>query len=274
VRARRRLGPLGMAAMLVIAALGLVMLIAPLLPLDDPADVDLARSFAPPSADHPLGTDSDGRDILARVVWGSRTALLGPLIVTVVATTLGVLLAVAAAWRGGWFDSATSRAFDIGFAFPGILLALMAAAVVGAGLGAAVVALSVAFVPYVGRVTRGTALQQLRLPYVDALKVQGQPPVAICVRHLLPNLGALIAAQATLTFGYALVDLAALSYLGLGADQGSPDWGVMVATGQSDILGGHPQQSLYAGTLVVVAVAACCILGERVTDREPGGRPG
>jgi peptide/nickel transport system permease protein len=274
VRARRRLGPLGMAAMLVIAALGLVMLIAPLLPLDDPADVDLARSFAPPSADHPLGTDSDGRDILARVVWGSRTALLGPLIVTVVATTLGVLLAVAAAWRGGWFDSVTSRAFDIGFAFPGILLALMAAAVVGAGLGAAVVALSVAFVPYVGRVTRGTALQQLRLPYVDALKVQGQPPVAICVRHLLPNLGALIAAQATLTFGYALVDLAALSYLGLGADQGSPDWGVMVAAGQPDILGGHPQQSLYAGTLVVVAVAACCILGERVTDREPGGRPG
>jgi peptide/nickel transport system permease protein len=274
VRLRRRLGPLGLAAMLVVATLGLVMVVAPLLPVDDPDDVDLARSFAPPSAEHPLGADSDGRDILARVVWGSRTALLGPLIVTVVATTVGVLLAVAAAWRGGWTDSLASRAFDIGFAFPGVLLALVVAAVVGAGLGAAVLALGVAFVPYVGRVTRGTALQQLRLPYVDALRVQGQSPVAICARHLLPNLGPLIAAQATLTFGYALVDLAALSYLGVGADQGSPDWGVMVAAGQSDILGGHPQQSLYAGTLIVVAVAACCVLGERITDRRPGGRPG
>jgi peptide/nickel transport system permease protein len=274
VRLRRRLGPLGLAAMLVVATLGLVMVVAPLLPVDDPDDVDLARSFAPPSAEHPLGADSDGRDILARAVWGSRTALLGPLIVTVVATTVGVLLAVAAAWRGGWTDSLASRAFDIGFAFPGVLLALVVAAVVGAGLGAAVLALGVAFVPYVGRVTRGTALQQLRLPYVDALRVQGQSPVAICARHLLPNLGPLIAAQATLTFGYALIDLAALSYLGLGADQGSPDWGVMVAAGQSDILGGHPQQSLYAGALIVVAVAACCVLGERITDRRPGGRPG
>jgi peptide/nickel transport system permease protein len=187
---RRRLGRLGLVALLVIAALGLVMLVAPLLPLDDPADVDLAHSFARPSADHLLGTDSNGRDILARLVWGSRTALLGPLIVTVVATTLGVLLAVTSAWRGGWFDTVTSRIFDIGFAFPGILLALVVAAVVGAGLGSAVVALAVAFIPYVGRVTRGPALQQLRLPYVDALRVQGQSPVAICARHLLPNLGA------------------------------------------------------------------------------------
>ena len=269
----RRLGHLGLAALVVIAGLGLVMLAAPLLPLADPADVDLAHSFAPPSADHPLGTDSNGRDLLARLVWGSRTALLGPLIVTAAATTVGVLLAVAAAWRGGWLDSVTSRVFDIGFAFPGVLLALVVAAVVGAGLGAAVVALAVAFVPYIGRVTRGTALQQLRLPYVDALRVQGHSPVAICARHLLPNLGALVIAQATVTFGYALVDLAALSYLGLGVDQGTPDWGVMVAAGQPDILAGHPQQSLYAGALIVLAVAACGVVGERVTDREPGGRP-
>lgn len=271
---RRRLGLLGLAALLVIAGLGLMMLVAPLLPVADPTDVDLAHSFAPPSADHPLGTDSNGRDILARLVWGSRTALLGPLIVTVVASAVGVLLAIAAAWRGGWFDSVTSRIFDVGFAFPGILLALVVAAVIGAGLGAAVVALAVAFVPYIGRVTRSAALQQLRLPYVDALRVQGQSPVAICARHLVPNLGALIVAQATVTFGYALVDLAALSYLGLGADQGRPDWGVMVAAGQSDILSGYPQQSLYAGALIVVAVAACCIVGERVTDREHGWRHG
>jgi peptide/nickel transport system permease protein len=262
----------GLAAVLVLAVLAMVMVAAPLLPVDDPADGDLANSFAPPSAAHPLGTDSSGRDILARLVWGSRTALLGPLAVTTLATAAGVLLAVAAAWRGGWFDAVVARAFDVVFGFPGILLALVVAAMVGAGLGAAVVAIAVAFTPYVGRITRGLALQQLRLPYVDALRVQGQSPVAICARHLLPNLGAVIVAQATLTFGYALVDLAALSYLGLGADQGTPDWGVMVSAGQSDILSGHPQQSLYAGALIVVVVAACCIVGERATDPGYGGR--
>ena len=262
----------GRAAWLVLAALGTIMVTAPLLPVADPADVDLVNSFAAPSAEHPLGTDSSGRDILARLVWGSRTALLGPLAVATLATAAGVVLAVTAAWRGGWFDAVVARVFDVVFGFPGILLALVVAAVVGAGLSAAVVALAVAFIPWVGRVTRGMALQQLQLPYVDALRVQGQSPLSICARHLLPNLGAVIAAQATLTFGYALVDLAALSYLGLGADQSTPDWGVMVGAGQSDILSGHPQQSLYAGALIVVVVAACCILGERATGPGPGRR--
>jgi peptide/nickel transport system permease protein len=270
---RRRLGPGGVAALVVIAGLGLVALLAPVLPVADPTDLDLAGAFAPPSPDHPFGTDSNGRDILALLVWGSRSALLGPLMVTVVATAVGVALAVAASWRGGWLDGVVSRVFDVVFAFPGILLALLVAAVLGAGFVAAVAALSVAYVPYIGRVTRSAALQQVREPYVAALSVQGQSPVAICARHLVPNLSALIVAQATVTFGYALVDLAALSYLGLGADQATPDWGVIVAAGQSDILGGYPQQSLYAGVLIVVAVAAFAVVGERITERDHyGGR--
>jgi peptide/nickel transport system permease protein len=267
-RVRRRFGPLGLASLAVIGALGLVALFAPVLPVADPTDVDLTNTFTPPARGHLLGTDSNGRDILARLVWGSRTALLGPLIVTVVATTLGVALAVLAAWRRGWFDNVISRVFDVTFAFPGILLVLVVAAVAGAGFGAAVAALSVAFIPYIGRVTRGAALQQLRLPYVAALIVQGQSPVAICARHLLPNLATIIVAQATVTFGYALVDLAALSYLGLGVDQATPDWGVLVAAGQPDILSGYPAQSLYAGVLIVIAVAAFYVVGERITDRE------
>jgi peptide/nickel transport system permease protein len=265
---RRRLGPLGVACLVVIGALGLVALLAPVLPLADPGDVDLTNAFGPPAHDHPLGTDSGGRDILARLVWGSRTALLGPLLVTVSATAVGVVLAVLAAWRRGFVDSVISRGFDVTFAFPGILLALVVAAVTGAGFAAAVAALSLAYVPYIGRVTRGAALQQLRLPYVAALVVQGQSPVAICARHLLPNLATIILAQATAAFGYALVDLAALSYLGLGVDQASPDWGLLVAAGQSDILAGHPEQSLYAAVLIVVAVAAFCLVSERITDRE------
>jgi peptide/nickel transport system permease protein len=265
---RRRLGALGVACLVVIGALGLVALLAPVLPLADPGDVDLPNAFAPPGYDHPLGTDAGGRDILARLVWGSRAALLGPLLVTVAATAAGVVLAVLAAWRRGLVDSVISRGFDVTFAFPGILLALVVAAVTGAGFAAAVTALSLAYVPYVGRVTRGAALRQLRLPYVAALVVQGQSPVAICARHLLPNLATLILAQTTVVFGYALVDLAALSYLGLGVDQASPDWGLLVAAGQSDILAGHPQQSLYAAVLIVVAVAAVSVVGERITDRE------
>ena len=267
-RLRRRLGPLGLASLAVIGVLGLMAVLAPVLPVADPADVDLTNTFMPPAPDHPLGTDSNGRDILARLVWGSRTALLGPLIVTIVATALGVTLAVVAAWRRGFPDTVISRSFDVTFAFPGILLALVVAAVAGAGFGAAVAALSVAYIPYIGRVTRGAALQQLRLPYVSALLVQGQSPGAICTRHVLPNLASIIVAQATVSFGYALVDLAALSYLGLGVAQSSPDWGLLVAAGQSDILSGHPEQSLYAGVLIVIAVAAFYVVGERITDRE------
>ena len=267
-RLRRRLGPLGLASLAVIGVLGVVAVLAPVLPVADPADVDLTNTFMPPAPDHPLGTDSNGRDILARLVWGSRTALLGPLIVTIVATALGVTLAVVAAWRRGFLDTVISRSFDVTFAFPGILLALVVAAVAGAGFGAAVAALVVAYIPYMGRVTRGAALQQLRLPYVSSLLVLGQSPVAICTRHVLPNLASIIVAQATVSFGYALVDLAALSYLGLGVAQGSPDWGLLVAAGQSDILSGYPEQSLYAGVLIVIAVAAFYVLGERITDRE------
>lgn len=267
-RLRRRLGPLGLASLAVIGVLGVVAVLAPVLPVADPADVDLTNTFMPPAPDHPLGTDSNGRDILARLVWGSRTALLGPLIVTIVATALGVTLAVLAAWRRGFLDTVISRSFDVTFAFPGILLALVVAAVAGAGFGAAVAALSVAYIPYIGRVTRGAALQQLRLPYVSALLVQGQSPVVICTRHVLPNLATIIVAQATVSFGYALVDLAALSYLGLGVAQSSPDWGLLVAAGQSDILSGHPEQSLYAGVLIVIAVAAFYLVGERITDHE------
>jgi peptide/nickel transport system permease protein len=265
---RRQLGPFGLAALMVIAGLGLMALFAPVLPVVDPTDVDLTNTFAPPSVGHPFGTDSNGRDILARLVWGSRTALLGPLIVTVVATAVGVLLAVVASWRGGWFDGVVSRLFDLLFAFPGILLALVVAAVIGAGFGAGVAALSAAYIPYIGRVTRGAALQQLRQPYVASLRVLGQSPAAICARHLVPNLGTIIVAQATVTFGYALVDLAALSYLGLGVDQATPDWGVIVAAGQSEILSGYPQQSMYAGVLIVIAVVAFCTVAERIAGRE------
>jgi peptide/nickel transport system permease protein len=257
----------GLAALLVIAGLVLIMLVAPLLPVGDPTDVDLAHGFAPPSADHPLGTDSNGRDILARLVWGSRTALLGPLIVTVAATAVGVLMAVTAACEG------VVRQGDLPHPRHRVRVPRHPA-----GTGRRTRAWGGRRRPLgrlrplhrPGHAGHGTAAAPP--PLCGCAQGAGPGPVAICARHLLPNLGALIVAQATLAFGYALVDLAALSYLGLGADQASPDWGAMVAAGQSDILSGYPQQSLYAGALIVVAVAACCIVSGWSANRARGRR--
>lgn len=271
-RRMRRVGTVVGGDLGVKVALGLIGLFAllavtaPWLPLQDPRKVDIVNRWAPFSADHLLGTDSNGRDIFSRLVWGARTALLGPLVVTVVAVVVGVGLAVFAAWRGGWVDATVARLFDVTFAFPGILLALVAGAVFGIGLVSASIALSIAYTPYLGRVTRAAALQQVRLPYVEALLVQGQSGFSIGVRHLVPNLSRLVLAQATVTFGSALVDLAALSFLGLGVAQATPDWGVMVASGQTDILSGHPQQAVLAGIVIVIAVSAFTVVGERLGD--------
>jgi peptide/nickel transport system permease protein len=134
------------------------------------------------------------------------------------------------------------------------------------------VALGLAHLPYIARVTRAAALRERELPYVDALRVHGFSGFQICWRHLLPNLAPLIIAQATVSFGYVMVDLAAISFLGLGVQPPSADWGVMVASGEPAILAGHPQQSLYAGILIVITVCAFTILGERLADpdRAPG----
>jgi peptide/nickel transport system permease protein len=161
-----------------------------------------------------------------------------------------------------------SRILDVTFAFPGVLLAILAVALFGAGLPAAIIALTIAHMPYIARVVRGAALRERGLPYVEALRVQGFSAFRICARHLLPNLASLIVAQATVSFGYVVVDLAAVSFLGLGVQPPAADWGVMVAGGEPSILQGYPEQSLYAGIMIVITVCAFTILGERLADRD------
>ncbi len=267
-----RLGPLGVTCAVVIAVLAMVAVFAPLIAPHDPNALDLLHPFAGPSPAHPLGTDDTGRDLLSRLIVGSRTSLLGPLLVVLLSVSLAVPLAIASAWRKGPVDATASRFLDLLFAFPGVLLAILAIAMFGAGLPAAIVALGLAHLPYIARVTRAAALRERELPYVDALRVHGFSGFEICWRHLLPNLAPLIIAQATVSFGYVMVDLAAISFLGLGVQPPSADWGVMVASGEPAILAGHPQQSLYAGILIVITVCAFTILGERLADpdRAPG----
>jgi peptide/nickel transport system permease protein len=262
------IGAVGMVSAVVIAVLAVIAVTAPVLAPSDPNSIDLLHPFATPSASHLLGTDDTGRDLLSRLVIGSRTSLVGPLIVVVLEVALGVPLALLAAWRGGFVDGVVSRVLDVLFAFPGILLAILVIAFFGAGLRSAVVALAVAHMPYLARVTRGAAIRERRLPYVEALEVQGFSAFSICARHLVPNLVPLIVAQATVSFGYVMIDLAGLSFLGLGVQPPTADWGVMVSAGEQNILAGHPAESLYPGAMIVVTVCAFTLLGERLAGGE------
>lgn len=260
----RSTGLAGMASAAVIVVATFVAIAGTFLAPDDPTLSNLSMYYVRSTAGHVLGFDGQGRDLLSRLLAGARTSMLGPLAVVLICMTLGTLLAVTAAWRRGAYDAFVSSGLDIMFAFPGILLAVLAATVFGAGLVAAVLALSIAYTPYVARVLRGAALRERSLQYVSALEVQGASATSICARHLIPNILPLVVAQATILFGYAMVDLAAISFLGLGVQPPNADWGVMLSENQQGILQGFPLPALAAGICIVVVVVAFNILGERL----------
>jgi peptide/nickel transport system permease protein len=262
----------GVASAIVIAAATIVAVLGPILAPDSPVLGQLSNSYVGPTAGHPLGFDGQGRDLLSRLLVGARTSMLGPLAVVVICILVGTLLAVSAAWRRGAYDAFVSSGLDVLFAFPGILLAILAATVFGAGLVAASLALAVAYTPYVARVLRGAALRERSQQYVAALEVQGASAVSICLRHLIPNMLPLIVAQATILFGYAMVDLAAISFLGLGVQPPNPDWGVMISENQSGVVQGYPLAALAAGICIVLVVVAFNILGERLFEQAQGDR--
>lgn len=264
---RRGISPALIVSAAVIVAATFIAIAGPLLTPYNPDLPQLSQYFIGPSPEHLLGFDASGRDVLSRLLVGARSSMIGPLAVTLICMSLGALLAVTAAWRGGIYDAVISSGLDIVFAFPGILLAVLAAAVFGSGLLAPVLALSVAYTPYVARVLRGAALRERSQQYVAALEVQGASSIAICLRHLIPNMLHLIVAQATTLFGYAMVDLAAISYLGLGVQPPTADWGVMVSENQQGIIQGYSIPSLAAGICIVIVVVAFNILGERLYER-------
>jgi peptide/nickel transport system permease protein len=274
-RLARRLssvGPLGAVSAVVIGLAALIAVIGPWIAPYDPDTTDgITLQFAD-APGHLFGYDANGRDVFSRLLAGARTSMLGPLIVVVASITLGVAIAIAAAWRGGRFDTLMSSALDIAFAFPGILLAILAAAVFGAGLFAAVLVLSLAYTPYIARVVRGSALQERSKPYIAALEVQGMSGWRICARHLLPNVSGVVVAQGTTLFGYAMVDLAAISFIGLGVQPPSADWGVMVFENRQGLAIGKPMPAVLAGLCLIGVVIAFNILGERLAQRSEARR--
>ena len=262
----------------VVSAAGVLVLVAvmaigaPLLAPQDPDRVNLDAAFQGIGAGHILGADELGRDILSRLIWGARTSLAGPLLVVVFSTLGGTLIAVSAAWLGGRFDAVVGLVTDIALGFPGLLLAVLAVALFGPGLLAPVIALVIAYTPWVARLTRSAALRERSQPYIAALTVQGFPGFLICLRHLIPNIAPLILAQTTINYGYAVVDLAAISFLGLGVQPPTADWGSMVATGEAGILQGQPEVSIAAGAMIVLTVVALNVLGEAIADRSAVSR--
>ena len=272
-RAGRRVGRhngIAIACGVVLAVMAVAALFAPLIAPQNPYSINLLSAYQGSSSSHLLGTDALGRDLLSRLIYGARTSLLGPLLVVLCASCIGTTIAITSAWCGGAVDSLVSRALDIIFAFPGLLLAILVVAVFGVGFIAPVIALAIAYIPYIARVVRSGALRERHLVYVEAATIQGLSAWAICRRHLLPNLLPLVIAQTTIFFGYAMVDLAAISFLGLGVQPPTADWGAMVADGQASILRGYPQESLFAGGLIVLAVICFVLIGERISERWEG----
>ena len=263
----RGTGPAGILSAAVIGVATVVAAIGPLIAPYSPTLPNLALAFVGPSGGHVLGFDYEGRDVLSRLLAGAQSSMLGPLAVVVGALLAGTLLAVIAAWRRGSADAVISSGLDILFAFPGILLAVLAAAVFGAGLPSAVISLAIAYMPYVARVLRGAALKERSQPYVAALEVQGASATTICLRHIVPNIMPLIVAQATILFGYAMVDLAAVSFLGLGVQPPAANWGVMISENQVGIPQGYPLPALAAGGCIVAVVIAFNVLGERLFEQ-------
>jgi peptide/nickel transport system permease protein len=264
VRRLRETGVVGMVSAVVLLLAVLAAIIGPSVTPFDPNLPNISLSFVGPTGAHVLGNDYQGRDVASRLLAGARSSMLGPLAVVALSIVAGVLLALVSAWRRGAVDAVVSSALDILFAFPAILLAVLATAVFGAGQTAAALAIVVAYTPYVARVLRGAALRERSRPYVYALEVQGASATSICLRHLLPNLGTLIVAQATILFGYAMVDLAAISYLGLGVQPPTANWGVMIAENQTGIVQGYPLPALLAGMAIVLVAIAVNLLGERL----------
>jgi peptide/nickel transport system permease protein len=209
---------------------------APLVAPYDPNAVDPGNTLQPPSAEHLFGTDRQGRDEFSRLLYGTRTALFGAFGILIISVTLGTILGMLAAYLGGVKGGLIMRGLEVLMSFPSIILAIVFVAVFGVGLTNAMLGLALVYTPITARVIRSQALIQVREQYIVAARGLGYGTPRILFRRLFPNVTSQVIVQASITLPYALVDLAALSFLGLGVQPPTPDWGNMLADGQISML--------------------------------------
>ncbi|GII94951.1 ABC transporter permease [Sinosporangium siamense] len=257
----------------VLALAGLAALVGDAVAPHDPAAQNLVLGAVGPSADHWLGTDELGRDVLSRLLAGAGSALFWPVLVAVGTTLLSTALGLYAGYRGGWVDSLMMRVADLAIAMPGMLVLIVLVGVIGGGYGWAVLAMAVLFTPGDIRVVRSLTLAQRQMAYAEAAYTLGLRPSRIMFRHLLPNLAPTVVASALLSFVAALVSLAGLSFLGIGLPAGTPDWGLMIEENRG-LLDLNPLASIAPAALITVVASAATLLGDRLfeTMSEGGAR--
>jgi peptide/nickel transport system permease protein len=269
-RRRRRLSPGIAAAFLVLGAVVFLAVFGYLVAPVDPHAQDLETGLVGPTGSHWLGTDDLGRDIFSRTLVGARTALVGPILVAVGAMLIGNAIGLVAGYRGGWADTVVMRTVDLMYALPALLVAIVVGGVLGGGYWIAIAILIVLFSPYDARLVRGATLEQRGLPYVEAARALGLSPRRIMFRHIWPNLLPLVVANTFLNFAFALVTLAGLSFIGIGVDPGTPDWGRMLAESRT-LLFDNPWAALAPGAMLVATAVSMNLLGdwlyERLSDR-------
>jgi peptide/nickel transport system permease protein len=214
-----------MAALVVVALLGLAGILAPVLAPYDPLLMGTAGSFSPPDGQHLFGTDLFGRDILSRTVYGARVSLAVSFAAVAIACIVGVTLGLVAGYYGGRLEMGIMRAMDMLLAFPGVFLALIVVALLGTGITNAVLAVGISAIPTYTRTVRGCVVAAKGYLYVEAARVMGCRDREIMVRHILPNVIAPVIVLATLGVAWAILNICSLSFLGLGAQPPTPEWG-------------------------------------------------
>ncbi|MDQ4132186.1 MAG: ABC transporter permease [Actinomycetota bacterium] len=267
---RLRHSPAAVVGAVLIGLFVVVAVAAPLLAPHDPAPGDLSDirpGFIPgPSAEHPLGLDGQGRDELSRLIYGARSSLVIGVVSVALGGLVGVAVGAVAAGFGGWVDTVIMRVMDVMLAIPGLLFAVAIAALLGPSLASVMVAIGVAGVPVVARLLRGVMLSERERDYVVAARAIGLRRRTIILRHVLPNSVSPVLVAATLALGGAILDAAALAFLGLGpSDPAIPEWGTMLAEGQS-VLQTSPQLVLLPGLAIVLTVLGFNLLGDALRE--------
>ena len=250
----------------VIAAVALTAVAAPVIMPYDPDATDAEHALEAPSRRHWLGTDLYGRDQLTRIVYAGRVDLLVALAATAIALSLGAVLGAVSGYRGGWLDQLLMRVIDTIQAFPSFILAMGIAAALGNSVTNIVIAIAITHVPIYGRLIRGEMLRIREMEYAEAARTVGNRQRRIIFHHLLPNCFPPVIVQATLAMGFAILTVAALSYIGLGIRPPTSEWGAMTAEGAGYIVSGEWWIFLFPGVAIMATVLSFNLVGDALRD--------
>ncbi len=260
--ARNRVAMLGLAAVLFFVGLAIL---APWIAPHDPLAAGWSTIRKAPSSAHWFGTDDLGRDVLSRVVWGTRASLLAGVVSVVISLALGVLIGMLAGFFGGWVDALISRITDAFLACPFLILAIALAAFLGPSLTNAMIAIGVSAAPIFVRLTRAQVINVKVEDYIEAARAVGCSPLRIAVSHILPNITAPVIVQSTLAIAAAVIAEASLSFLGLGQQPPAPSWGSMLNTAKN-FMDSAPWMAVWPGLAIFVLVLAFNLLGDGLRD--------